>query len=267
MSGGTWLGILRRTGKFAFLTNISDLLDSQLESGGISRGKLVSEFLLGNDNVERYLTRLKSNHLDEMKGYNLVIGQIPPASPSESGFHSNRKEVEEDSGQKGISVDQPIQNIQEGFQGLSNAIGFHNSSQWSKVEKGTKLLKECLKSTSCFERTEEVDHIHLAERIFELMSQTEELTEDLTENILIRPHHRLSNPNEKPNLQTWYATRTQTVILISELFNQVTFIERDGFVLEYQDDHQIGKPVWKGDDRNRWRVFKFTLHSSTASSF
>ena len=70
-AGGTWLGVTR-TGRFAALTNFRD--PSRKKARTPSRGRLVSEFLLGAVNPDAYLRVLKRESV-EYNGFNLIFGQ------------------------------------------------------------------------------------------------------------------------------------------------------------------------------------------------
>jgi uncharacterized protein with NRDE domain len=69
-AGGTWMGITR-DGRFAALTNFRD--PAQTRSDAPSRGKLVADFLLGNDAPRAYLDRI-ADHGRRCNGYNLLVG-------------------------------------------------------------------------------------------------------------------------------------------------------------------------------------------------
>lgn len=78
--GGTWLGITRK-GRFAALTNYRD--PSRLKSSPPSRGKLVSDFLTGNESPGDYLRRIAPGAL-ACNGFNLLV-----ADANELWWHSN----------------------------------------------------------------------------------------------------------------------------------------------------------------------------------
>lgn len=66
---GTWMGITR-TGRFAALTNFRN--PAQNLSGAPSRGKLVADFLTGNETPQAYLERVDS-YGSQCNGYNLLV--------------------------------------------------------------------------------------------------------------------------------------------------------------------------------------------------
>jgi Uncharacterized conserved protein len=70
-AGGTWLGINRR-GRWALLTNFRD--PGAHCEGRASRGKLVSDYLLGDIPGEHYARRIHKI-ANQYNGFNLIVGQ------------------------------------------------------------------------------------------------------------------------------------------------------------------------------------------------
>lgn len=68
--GGTWMGITR-SGRFAALTNFRD--PGHIRPDAPSRGRLVADFLTGNESPEAYLARIESFG-KLCNGYNLLVG-------------------------------------------------------------------------------------------------------------------------------------------------------------------------------------------------
>lgn len=68
-AGGTWMGVTR-SGRFAALTNYRD--PAQNLSGAPSRGKLVADFLTGNETPQAYLERIDA-YGSRCNGYNLLV--------------------------------------------------------------------------------------------------------------------------------------------------------------------------------------------------
>lgn len=68
-AGGTWLGICR-SGRVAALTNFRD--PQAMRRNAPSRGKLVSDFLSGNDSSEEFINRLMPD-LAQYNGFNLLL--------------------------------------------------------------------------------------------------------------------------------------------------------------------------------------------------
>lgn len=75
-AGGTWMGVTRG-GRFAAVTNFRD--PSERRSTALSRGSLVTDFLLGDDSPESFLSSL-SARAAQYNGFNLL------ASDGESLF-------------------------------------------------------------------------------------------------------------------------------------------------------------------------------------
>lgn len=116
---GTWLGVSKQ-GKIAFLTNYRhpDYFNRQ----GPTRGKLVSNFLVGKEHSADYLNAIENPKA--YNGFNLVCGTF-----KELLYYSN--------------VEDQVKKIESRYHGLSNA--FLNTS-WPKVELGKKQLKQAIES-------------------------------------------------------------------------------------------------------------------------
>ncbi|HXH01972.1 MAG TPA: NRDE family protein [Candidatus Competibacteraceae bacterium] len=69
--GGTWFGVTR-DGRMAAVTNYRD--PSQVRSGAPSRGRLVSDYLLGEHGAEDYLRHLQEQ-ASAYNGFNLLLGE------------------------------------------------------------------------------------------------------------------------------------------------------------------------------------------------
>jgi uncharacterized protein with NRDE domain len=111
--GGTWMGVDRQ-GRFAAITNYRD--PAAFKTGAPSRGKLVSNYLIGSKNADTYLGTV-SRHLDKYNGFNLICGDS-------TGLFicSNRGEKKK---------------LPPGIYGLSNRL---LDNPWPKVLKGKKGL-------------------------------------------------------------------------------------------------------------------------------
>ena len=117
-AGGTWLGI-NRNGRFAAVTNIRD--PSISRQARLSRGKLVVDFLLGNQEPEEYLSMLQTQ-TKAYAGFNLLAGD----TNSFCYLNSDRAEV---------------RTLSPGVYGLSNG---RLDEPWPKVRKGKQSLKTLL---------------------------------------------------------------------------------------------------------------------------
>ncbi|HTJ97892.1 MAG TPA: NRDE family protein [Rhodocyclaceae bacterium] len=79
-AGGTWLGITR-DGRFAAITNYRD--PARLRADAPTRGKLVADFLLGDESPGDYLQRIQHDAA-ACNGFNLLV-----ADTHELWWHSN----------------------------------------------------------------------------------------------------------------------------------------------------------------------------------
>jgi uncharacterized protein with NRDE domain len=186
-AGGTWLGITR-AGRLAALTNYRDPESKGAEAP--SRGKLVSDFLIGRENPVSYLERISSNAC-RYNGFSLLVGRN-----GDFYYYSNRSEG--------------IRTLGPGIHGLSNHL---LDTPWPKVEKGKKALGSLLAGkTICPE-----DLFHF------LLDCTAALDELLPDTGVGLEMERMLSPVfiSSPG----YGTRSSTVILL-ERTGKVTFIEK-----------------------------------------
>ena len=112
--GGTWLGVTR-DGRFAAVTNFRKGFAQKKNAP--SRGRLVSDFLQGNETAEDYLRQLVLR-ADDYDGFNLLIGD-----PGEIHYYSNHS--------------CELKRLAPGFYGLSNHL---LNTPWPKVERGKSEL-------------------------------------------------------------------------------------------------------------------------------
>ena len=119
VANGTWMG-MHRSGKLSMITNYRDL--SNLKPKAPSRGKLVSDFLIGSSKPREYLTKLDTVR-NIYNGYNLLIGDI-----DDLWYYSN--------------VEGNIKQLGSGFYGLSNHL---LNTPWPKVKRGTEDFIEAVK--------------------------------------------------------------------------------------------------------------------------
>jgi uncharacterized protein with NRDE domain len=113
--GGTWLGITR-AGRIAAVTNYRAGYTPR--DAPRSRGELVSQFLLGDNNAAGYLAQVAA-HGDEYNGFSLIAGDLNALY-----FVSNRNAG--------------VEHISPGVHGLSNHL---LDTPWSKVERGKHALQ------------------------------------------------------------------------------------------------------------------------------
>lgn len=118
-AGGTWMGVTQ-SGYFALLTNYRD--PSNIISGAPSRGKLVSDYLLGQFNPASYLQALFSSS-SKYNGYNIILGTL-----DDPWYFSNQENN--------------IVRLGSGIYGLSNAF---LDTKWPKTEIGKEDFKHIIK--------------------------------------------------------------------------------------------------------------------------
>lgn len=186
-AGGTWSGVkkLKKQGyKFAALTNVRD--GSPPLSNAPSRGKLVTDYLLSNADVQTTVQALRKD-TQHYNGFNLLIGEIS-ATTQELAWFSNRH------------TDDPLngQLLKPGIYGLSNGT---LNSPWPKVCK----TKAELASLLCQNAPREA--------YFEMLANTQ-----------LAPDHRLPNTGVSLELERLlsavcveseqYGTRSSTLLEI-----------------------------------------------------
>ena len=121
-AGGTWFGITRR-GRIAAITNYRD--PAAFKPHAPSRGRLVSDFLMSEEDPEAYLNRLALKG-EGYNGFNLVVGVR-----DQIWWYSNRGHG--------------IQRTMQGIHGLSNHL---LNTPWHKVSLGKAALKDILSNNS-----------------------------------------------------------------------------------------------------------------------
>jgi uncharacterized protein with NRDE domain len=125
VAGGTWLGVTSN-GKVAAVTNYRD--PSQ-PKGELSRGALVSEFLLSDSGTEDYLKEVLREG-GRYTGFNLIAGRFG-GGEGELFYCSNRAEG--------------IRKLEHGLYGLSNHL---LDTPWPKVRRGKDRFAEILENRS-----------------------------------------------------------------------------------------------------------------------
>ncbi len=188
-AGGTWLGITRN-GRVAALTNYRDT--KTMNADAPSRGRLVSDFLLGRQDPVRYLEQLsRSAHI--YNGFSLIAGI---ADKMQLFYYSNRG--------NGIRMLGP------GIHGLSNHL---LDTAWPKVEKGKQALRGCLAKES----------LNPESLLQLLLDRATPPDDSLPETGVGLEWERILSPVfiTSPD----YGTRSSTVILLDK-YGSVTFVEK-----------------------------------------
>jgi uncharacterized protein with NRDE domain len=117
-AGGTWMGITR-AGRFAAVTNFRD--PSERRSTALSRGTLVTEFLLGGDTPAEFLSTL-ARRSARYNGFNLLVSDGP------SLFYFGSREGE-------------VRSVEPGVHALSNHL---LDEPWPKVRRARAAMHEAL---------------------------------------------------------------------------------------------------------------------------
>jgi len=117
-AGGTWLA-MNKNGRISFITNYRD--PQHIDAHAPSRGKLVSDFVIGNQSPVVYQKNIEPN-AKAFNGFNLVVGDL-----NEFAYLSNYGEG--------------TQKLKAGFYGLSNHL---LDTPWPKVTEGKKKLEPVL---------------------------------------------------------------------------------------------------------------------------
>ncbi len=117
---GTWLGV-SVNGRLAAVTNYRD--PSMDKAGALSRGVLVSGFLMDTGPPEAYVHRVRAQG-DAYNGFNLIVGR-----PDELWWFSN--------------VNSACSKMSAGIHGISNRL---LDTPWPKLEKAASCLAEIIRS-------------------------------------------------------------------------------------------------------------------------
>jgi len=183
VAGGTWLGA-SDDGRFAAVTNYRE---PGAARGELSRGKLVTDFLLSSDKPSEYLESIKDGTM-WYAGFNLIVGQMKPDT-SEVCYFSNRGKA--------------IERLGSAIYGLSNHL---LNTAWPKVTSGIQRFTELVTKS-------EISH----EDCFELLAdETLASDEVLPDTGVGIERERVLSPIfiRTPD----YGTRSSTVLLIDNNF-------------------------------------------------
>ena len=187
-AGGTWLGITR-AGRWAALTNFRQ--PGSYRTDAPSRGRLVSDYLLGAIAPEHYLARIEPG-AHTYNGFNLLVGDLDALH-----YLSNR--------------DGGARRIEPGVHGVSNHL---LNTPWPKVALGRKYLQDLpLESSDAIVEA-------LLER---LRDATRPADADLPDTGIGPDRERALSP---PFIEAEsYGTRASTVIVVNAQ-GEVTIRER-----------------------------------------
>lgn len=184
--GGTWLGITKN-GKLAAVTNYRD---TAAPNGILSRGHLVSNFLIRDEPAQNYLQSIQ-NIANKYSGFNLLAGDRDSLC-----YFSNRESN--------------IKLLDSGIYGLSNHL---LDTPWQKVVKGKSAISKIV----------DKDVIDV-EELFEMLTDNQQAVDsDLPNTGIGKDKERMLSPIFIAT--PIYGTRSSTVLLIDDQ-NKVTFVER-----------------------------------------
>ncbi|MBX2896413.1 MAG: NRDE family protein [Cyclobacteriaceae bacterium] len=185
-AAGTWMAMNTR-GKIALVTNYRD--PAAINPHAPSRGKLVSDFLIGEHSAEAYVNAVKTK-ASLYNGFNLLVAEV------DQWFYTSNY------------TDQ-VEILQSGIYGLSNHL---LDTPWPKVESGKKKFANIIKSA------------FVPEQLFEILAD-EQIAHDSDlpdTGIGLERERALSARFIK---MKGYGTRCSTILLI-DYKNRVQFIER-----------------------------------------
>jgi len=187
-AGGTWLGITRK-GHIGAVTNYRDRASTK--QGAPSRGRLVSDFLLGQLGPEDYMEKLEKEAA-KYNGFNLIIGE-----KGQYYWYSNRGDG--------------VRSLSAGIYGLSNHL---LDTPWPKVAKSKDALMRLLSE----QKAPSLEELFLI-----LTDQTIAADDYLPDTGVGLEWERILSPVfiKSPT----YGTRSSTVMLI-DANNRVTFAEK-----------------------------------------
>jgi uncharacterized protein with NRDE domain len=188
LGGGTWLGITRH-GRFAALTNFRD--PELHHSRRPSRGQLVSDFLLGDEEPDAYLAKV-AECADQYNGFSVIVGRTDALF-----CYSNRTPA--------------VQALTPGVYGLSNHL---LDTPWPKVTRAKRAIGALLSDT----------HDLAPDALFAILADRTIAADDaLPVTGVGLEWERMLSPLFVS--ATEYGTRSSTVLLIDNR-GEVTFVER-----------------------------------------
>lgn len=202
-AGGTWLGVTR-SGRFAALTNVREpdrpSVNNMSANNPISRGKLVSDFLLTDLSPFDYLQQLDGS-LSHYNGFNLLCGDLRSLlkqHDSSMVYRSNR-------GSKEIA-------LEPGVHGISNS---QLNTPWPKLVSGCDELKQCL-----------TQHHPNTESLFDILNQRQRAPDDqLPDTGVSLEMERMLSSRFIEGQEIGYGTRASTVLLLQR-DGQIQFTEQ-----------------------------------------
>jgi uncharacterized protein with NRDE domain len=187
-AGGTWLGITRH-GRVGMITNYRD--PASIKENAPSRGRLLSRFLLTQDNPLDFLVEIQHQG-DQYNGFNLIVGD-----QNQLYWYSNRN-------------GHPLP-LDPGLYGLSNHL---LDTPWPKVALGKNLMANLVAGKESL----------APDALFKLLEDRAiPPDETLPDTGVGLEWERTLSPISISS--PVYGTRSSTVLLIDQQ-DRVTFVER-----------------------------------------
>lgn len=186
-AGGSWLGIHPTKQRFALVTNFREP-GHPAPTDAISRGRLVQDFLIGDQAAKEYLLAIAQDS-HRYAGFNLIVGERLTHNNAALWYYSNR------------AADGPKQ-LPAGRYALSNHL---LNTPWPKTKRLSKLMIDALAQDTLTQQ---------------LRSSLQVLRDDTQAPNSELPNTGISHELEK-NLSSVfiigpeYGSRCSTVILIS----------------------------------------------------
>jgi len=256
-AGGTWLGVNKKSGRLAFLTNITE----PYASYDVSRGQLVTDFLQpsdsspGSHSIQQEIDALTSSDA-KYAGFNLLV--FTPISSEVLSYDATL--LTNNGGGNSINA-RPITLTERRCGAISNGVDLHGGNEWPKVRHGVEGLNEILTQDT------ELDDMNLAESLIELLSKRTwpsppnnrfELRNTVhVDPLVVSPNQMKTSALEMGNWDpnNLYGTRLSTVVLIRR-DGEVVFLERDMWTL----DNHSKLPIRA--DPSAQRLYRFKLEVS-----
>lgn len=201
---GTWMGINKKNGKVAMLTNYRDM--ASLKQNAPTRGLLVSEYLINYQSPEQYCNSISSK-FPEYNGFNMLIGD------ADNLYYTSNY------------INGGLKKLPAGNYGLSNHL---LNTEWTKVKKG-KLKLAAITEEKHFE----------VEHLFEALYDDEIAPDNQLPDtgIGLDKERWLSSMFIK---SPEYGTRCSTIILVDNN-NKVLFAERTYDITTFEYDTKYYK--------------------------
>ncbi|HYG19214.1 MAG TPA: NRDE family protein [Ohtaekwangia sp.] len=115
---GTWMA-MAKSGRISMVTNYRDPVN--INPQALSRGRLVTDFVVGNESPESYIRQVEKNG-KLYNGYNLLVGNT-----NELWYHSNYSDG--------------VKKLDPGVYGLSNHL---LDTPWPKITRGKQSFQAVL---------------------------------------------------------------------------------------------------------------------------